>query len=192
MSPFKPGHCGRCKLHPRQQRGLTLLETLVALGVLAILATLALPAMSGMQQRQQLVAAAETLAGDLTEARFEAVRSGQALYVQSGNGNAMGTDWCWAVTTQANCACNAPPGAPASQPACMLKQVQSADHPGISLLGPVRMQVKSHGAVGAVMRTELQSRHGDRLRVEVAALGRSRICVPPGVNAIPVGRYAAC
>jgi len=180
-------------------RGLTLLEVLATLAILAIVAAMALPSMSALQQRHRLVAAAETLASDLTEARFEAARMGQALHVQarvdnSGDGPT-NSGWCWAVSTRPHCGCSTAPEPAshgASAPACQLKQVQASAYPGISLLAPLQVLLAPQGGVGAVAGTELQSRHGDRLRVEVAALGRSRICVPAGAQALPGGRYASC
>lgn len=177
--------------HP--PRGLTLLEVLATLAILAVVAAMALPSMSNFQQRQRLVAAAETLASDLTEARFEAARIGQALHVQSGVGSDAGANWCWAVATTANCGCGtqANVGQP-SAPGCLLKQVRAADYPGISLLGALHVRLEPQGGAGSVARTELQSRHGDKLRVEVAALGRSRICVPADAQPMASGRYAMC
>ncbi len=184
-------------------RGLTLLEVLATLAVLAVLALLALPSVSAMAQRQQLAAAAEGLAADLAEARMEAARSGQALHVQSQAGT--GT-WCWAVATQAGCDCQAP-----AAPQCRLKAVQASHYPGIALLQPVHARFEPQGTAqagqgnaaapsGSAWRADLQSGQGDRLRVELATLGRSRICVPrsdagpahgPGAAAL-ARRYPAC
>jgi type IV fimbrial biogenesis protein FimT len=89
---------------PRRLRGLTLLELVIALAVLGIMATLTLPALGSALQRHRLLAAAQTLAADLAEARFEAARSGQSLHLLARTGR----DWCWAVGTQADCDCSTP------------------------------------------------------------------------------------
>ncbi len=177
---------------PTTQRGLTLLEVLAALAVLAVLAAMALPSLGAAAQRGQLAAAAEGLAADLAEARLEAARSGQTLYVQSQGSIGQASGWCWSVATQPGCDCQA-----SAAPACRLKAVRAHDHPGIVLLQPLRAQLAPQGAAqgtaqGGVQATELQSRQGDRLRVELAALGRSRVCAPAASAAGLHGRFAAC
>lgn len=163
--------------------GLTLLEVLAAIAVLAVLAAMALPSLGAMAQRHQLAAAAEGLAADLAEARLEAARSGQVLHVQS---QADASAWCWAVATQAGCDCQA-----TEAPTCRLKAVRAADHPGITLLQPLHARLEPVGsALHGPHSAELQSRLGDRLRVEVAALGRSRVCVPGAAGT--AWRYPAC
>lgn len=176
----------------RAQQGLTLLEVLAALAVLAVLATMAVPSLAGMAQRHRLAAAAEALAGDLREARFEAVRSGQPLHLQSQALPEAG--WCWTVARQPGCGC-----AEAESTGCSLKTVRAAEHPGVLLLQPLQVQLQPQGQsgeVGQVARTELASAQGQRLRVELAALGRSRVCAPGPAQApagpSPVSNYPRC
>jgi len=179
-------------------RGLTLLEVLAVLAVVAILASMALPSMAALAQRHQLVAAANALASDLSEARLEAARSGQVLHVQSESGpyatsssplQPASGHWCWAVATQAGCDCQA-----ALAPPCRLKAVRAADNPGVQLLQPVQVRLDPLGtAQSSPAGAELQSPQGDRLRVEVGPLGRSRICVPDTLPARSASaRYPAC
>jgi type IV fimbrial biogenesis protein FimT len=179
------------KRHPRPwhpSRGLTLLELMAGLAVLAVLATLAVPTFSSLSQRHRLAAAAEALAADLREARFEAARSGRPLHLQSQRAGEH--DWCWAVSRQVDCACGGDAAAPA--PACGLKSVRASDHPGVTLLQPLHARLESQGQAGQVVRAELASRQGERLRVELAALGRSHVCVPGPGAAAGVWRYPAC
>jgi len=203
-------------------RGFTLLEVLAVLAVVAILVSLALPSMAALAQRQQLDAAAQALSADFSEARLEAARTGQVLYVQSQSqslsqsqsqspspspspsaspsasasatpsaspSNPASANWCWSVATQAGCDCRAVPA-----PTCRLKAVRAADHPGVQLLQPVQARLDPLGtAHSGSSAAVLQSPQGDRLRVEVGPLGRSRICVPATVPARPTGwRYPAC
>jgi type IV fimbrial biogenesis protein FimT len=173
-------------------RGLTLLEVLAVLAVVAVLASLTLGSMGALAQRHQLTAAAEALAADLVEARMEAARSGQVLHVQSQWSALVapaGNRWCWSVATDAGCDCQA-----AVAPSCRLKAVRADDHPGVSLLQPLEVRLNPLGtADGMALSAELQSARGDRLRVELGALGRTRICVP-ATPATPggVGRHPAC
>lgn len=176
------------------RRGLTLIELMAVLAVLAVLALLAAPSVGTLAQRQRLAAAAEGLASDLAEARMEAARSGQSVYLQARL--PASSSWCWVVATTAACPCEeapAPGGAAVPLPGCALRQVQAADHPGIRLLQPLQARFEPQGAAVAV-QAELQSAHGERLRVALGALGRAHVCVP--ASGQPSGaasrRYPAC
>lgn len=173
----------------RRRRGLTLLEVLAGLAVLALLATLALPSFSGLLQRQRLAAAAEALAADLREARFEAVRSGSAWHLQSQQAGT--ASWCWTVARAPGCACG-DTAAAGPDAACGVKTVRASDHPGIALLQPLQARLEPQGQAGAVVRAELGSPQGQRLRVELAALGRSHVCVPGAAAGASGWRYPPC
>jgi type IV fimbrial biogenesis protein FimT len=152
-----------------QRRGLTLLELVIALAVLAVLATLALPSFGALTARTRLKGAAEMLAGDVSEARFEAARRGQPLSIDLATGSA---DWCWAVTVTPGCACG-------QAQSCQLKAVHGHDHPGVEVLQAGSTQVQANGQARAAS-TLFQSAHGERLRVDVSPLGRASICAPAG------------
>jgi type IV fimbrial biogenesis protein FimT len=160
-------------------RGLTLLELMIGLAVLAVLATVALPNCGAATERARLRAAAETLAADLNEARFESAQRGQPL---SLNPQA-GLPWCWAVGTTSDCSCATPQ-------ACQLKTVKGSDHAGITLLDARASSFDPTGTViqGAGNVGTFQSGHGERLRVELSTLGRALICSP----AAAVPGYVAC
>jgi type IV fimbrial biogenesis protein FimT len=152
----------------RRCSGLTLIELMVVLGIIAVLAALSLPSFGAQISRQRLKAAAETLAGDLAEARFEAARRGSALHLHY----APGPDWCWAVATASGCDCR-------SLQACQVKTVRSSDHPSVvlaqsrdALFDPANGSAVGDGA--AVLR----SAGGDELRVALTRLGRVRVCAP--------------
>ena len=105
--------------------GFTLLELVVTLAVMAVLGTLALPSLGQRVDRARLAGAAEGLAADIAEARFEAARLGRSLHVQARDG----TDWCWSVANAPGCGC-------AAAQACQLKTVQASDHPGVVCSNP--------------------------------------------------------
>ncbi|CAD5373625.1 Pilus assembly protein FimT [Rubrivivax sp. A210] len=163
--------------HP-PARGVTLIEMVIAIAVLVLLATLALPAFQARLDRQRLAAAAEALATDLAEARFEAVRRGQAAYVEPAE---QGGAWCWAVSTQSGCTCDQ------AQP-CQLRAVQSSSYKGIKLIEPHAVRLDPDGTAETQASAVFESRHGERLRVDLQALGRVRICTLAGSDT----RYPHC
>lgn len=158
------------KTLPRpRSRGLTLLELAIVLVIVVILAGLALPPMGARLERQRVRGAAEALAGDLAEARYEATRRGLPLFVETR----LGADWCWSVATAPNCEC----GAPAS---CQVHTAHAGDHRGVRLVGGLAAKFDTTGTPQAVQAAALETSKGDRLRVELTPLGRPRICVEKG------------
>jgi type IV fimbrial biogenesis protein FimT len=156
-------------MKPRLATGLTLLELAIVLAVLAVLGTLALPSMGAHLAHTRLQAAAQALADDITNARFEAAGRGQALHVEP----VAGASWCWAVSATPGCACG-------QVQACQLHRVSAADHAQVRLLQaqPARLDPTGTALAGTV--AVLESPRGERLRVEVSALGRARLCAASG------------
>jgi type IV fimbrial biogenesis protein FimT len=159
----------------RQQAGLTLLELAVAIAVLVVLGTVALPPLGERLQRQRLALAAETLAADLAEARFEAARLGRAVQVTA----LAGPQWCWAL------------GAEVSASACSaaaLRVVDAKAHAGVAMVSGGSVRIEPAGTTAASTVAVFASPKGDRLRVDMLALGRARVCSETGAQ----GRYSAC
>lgn len=196
MSPC-PGAGQRTARH---RRGFTLIELVIGLSVLALLASLALPSIGGALQRQRLRAAAEHFAADLREARYEAGHRGQTLHLLSRSG----PSWCWAVARQPDCGCD-PAGTEAARTAqpqaanrCLLSQRRQVDYPGVQLLQTRAVALSARGTSAsaegppgtaqAVQAALFEGRPGSRLRVDLSALGRARICAP----AQPVAGIPAC
>lgn len=159
-----------------QPRGFTLLEAMIVIALVALVASLALPSFSGAAERARLKSAAETLASDLAEARFEAARRGSGLHVEITPGPA----WCWSVATQPGCGCGAA--------ACRLKAASGSDHAGIVLADARSAHFQPLGTAEAGAGALFESTRGEQLKVELSALGRARICAPGG----RVAGYAAC
>lgn len=153
-----------------QPRGLTLIELMIGLAILATLMSLALPSYLAYLQRTRLKAAAEGLALDFTEARFESVRRGVPLHLSFSPG----APWCYAITTQASCDCHV-------RSACTVKAVQAADHRSVELSDArgASFDPASGARVGDGIAL-LQTASGSRLRVEISPLGRPRVCAPDG------------
>ncbi len=154
---------------------------MAVLAVLAVLVAMALPPSAALLQRQRLTAAAEALAGDLAEARFEAARRGLVLHIASSGGPA----WCWSVAVSAGCDCSELPSS------CAWKAVRAADYPGVRLQEPLQARIDPSGS-GAPASATLASPRGDLLQVDLTPMGRARICVPGGQPAAAASRYPRC
>lgn len=155
--------------------GFTLVELAVAMAMLATLATLAYPSLAEWLAKRRVVAAAETLAGDLGDARLLAAQKARTVHVNFSSADAP----CWALATSDGCDCRVPQ-------ACRLKARRLGEFRGVSLTGPASAQFSADGlGEGAA---ELRSARGHLLRVQVSRLGRANICAPVGGEA----RYPAC
>jgi prepilin-type N-terminal cleavage/methylation domain-containing protein len=163
----------------RRGRGLTLIEIVVALAVLAILGALVMPNYGARVDRERVQGAAEALAADVNEARFEAARQGRALHVNAFGGPA----WCWAVAQTPECPCG-------SGQACQLRSARERDHGGVVLAssGHIEMGPDGRSASPPGNGFELESARGLRLRVSVSAMGRAHICTVRGESL----RYPRC
>jgi type IV fimbrial biogenesis protein FimT len=161
------------------QRGLTLLELVIALAVVAIVASIAMPSFGSAADRARLRHAAESFAADLAEARFQSAQRGVPLYLDAQPG----PGWCWAVTSAPGCRCGV-------AQACQLKTVRESDNPGVQLIDAHAISFDPAGTTQSINGSDalLQSRRGERLRVSVSALGRASICAPD--SAVP--GYPAC
>lgn len=159
------------------RRGLTLIEVAIALALMALLAVLAAPSMGAHLDQRRLYAAAETLAADMGEARFEAARQGRPMHLLMQPG----TRWCWAVATDASCPCG-------QGQACELRSSTASDHGAVTVLQGQALQLTPTGAAQTAGAATLESRRGARLRVQLQALGRPRICTEQG----PTNRYPSC
>jgi type IV fimbrial biogenesis protein FimT len=149
--------------------GLTLLELMICVAVLAVLGILALPGLGAQLERQRLRSAAQALVGDITEARFLAAQRGLTVHVQAQDA----TPWCWGISMSSACDCNA-------AQACTIHAVPATSHKGIRLVSGMTVQLEPTGGAAAAASATLESGHGDRLRVDVSAQGRPRICTLSG------------
>jgi type IV fimbrial biogenesis protein FimT len=152
-----------------RQCGLTLLELIICVAVMAVLGVMALPGLGAQLEKQRLRSAAQSLIGDITEARFLAAQRGLPVHVQAQ----AGSPWCWGVSMSSGCDCGA-------AQACRIHAVTAASHPGVRLLQPMAVQMQPAGEALASASTTFESGRGDRLRVDVSPQGRPRICALSG------------
>lgn len=157
-----------------RQRGLTLIELMIALAISVVLMSLAMPSLQSLLQRQRLKTTAHNLATDLAEARFEAARRGQTLHVVF----ATGPEWCYALATTSDCDCRV-------AQSCRLKSVRSSDARGVQLVEaqPMAFDPASGARIGEGAALFQASGRSERLRVVLSALGRARVCAPDGAMA---------
>lgn len=157
-------------------RGLTLVEMVTTLAVLAVVAAIALPTFAGVSERARLRQAAETLASDLGEARFEAARSGRTLHVAIDGAP---SGWCWSVAATPGCDCHV-------AATCQLKAEQAHRHGGIELLQAQPAAFQPEGLPAQRGGALFRSSRGEMLKVTVSALGRASVCSPgPQVPGYP-------
>jgi prepilin-type N-terminal cleavage/methylation domain-containing protein len=149
----------------RFDAGLTLLEVAIAIAVLAVLGAIALPSLGARLQRQRLQFAAETLVGDVTQARLEAAQRGLTLHVQAS----AGATWCWAVSTAPDCTCGV-------AQACQLHRETVIDHPGVRMVQGPDFKIAPDGSATASGPAVFESVHGQRVEVALSPLGRARLC----------------
>ena len=154
----------------RHARGLTLIELMVVIAITAILASLALPSFGRQMARSHLKSAAERVAADMAEARFEAARRGVAMHAHFEPG----AQWCYTVSTAPSCTCGAPDY-------CAVRVVQGKDHKGVSLIAAADLHFEpAQGIADTAIAADLRSANGDALRVDMTRLGRAKICAPSG------------
>ena len=156
-------------------RGFTLPELMLTLAIVGVLLTLALPSFGSILSRHRLKAAAEQLAADLGELRFQAAQRGVPLHLQVH----AGAPWCYALATEGGCDCR-------MAQACQLKTVHAQDHPGVTLLEG--RDLRFDGSASAAHAALLQGSEGAQLRVGLSPLGRPKICAPGGT----APGYPAC
>jgi len=175
---MKPPPGRRRAATARRNRGLTLIECMVAIGILAVLTSLAVPSFGQIMARQRLKAAAEGLAMDLAEMRFQAVRRGQPVHVHFDTGSA----WCYALSAAAGCDCRV-------EQSCQLKAVQASDHPGVELVdGQEAVFDPRQPLQPRVGHAQLRGADGAQLRVALGPLGRATVCAPQAA----VAGYPKC
>jgi prepilin-type N-terminal cleavage/methylation domain-containing protein len=160
-------------------RGFTLLEAMVTIAVAAVLLLVAVPTYGDFAARHRLMAVSESMAHDMGLARLEAAQRGVPVYVVARPG----PDWCYAITTRADCDCRP------AQASCALRRVARQDHAGLQLVEARTVSFdpssgRAEGGLAAAWKI------GDRFATEVHVhpAGRARVCTAGG----PLRGVPAC
>jgi prepilin-type N-terminal cleavage/methylation domain-containing protein len=174
--------------------GFTLLELMIVMVIVAIGVALATPTFQDITQRRQTTAQAEELAAFLSYAQSEAVKKNTPISVELKYTSS--SDWCvGAAETLTGCACKG------TGTACTIEGVNftmgSATQKHSSLVAPALLADKIFAfdpIRGTMITGDLANAHfftmqSDnakyRLRVDVGATGRIKICNPVSTKAVP-------
>jgi type IV fimbrial biogenesis protein FimT len=181
------------------QRGLTLIEVMIALGILGVIAALALPSFEGFRDRERVKGVANNLVADMQFARSEAVQRSRRVSVSF----TLGVNWCYGIHQVEDggpVECNCTPNANASN-SCNIKVVRGSDVPGVQLssasfgagdawysIDPRRGQILDSTGAAAQGAVGFTGGSGARLDAELNAVGRVRLCSPDS----KIGGFPAC
>lgn len=173
----------------RAQRGLSLLECLMALAITAIATGATLPAFQATLELRRLEGAAAQLHTDLQLARSEAVARNRTLRISYGQ---LSGASCYVVHTGSAgaCTCGAM-GAPVCTPdAEPLRTEHFPAGSGVQLQSNVASMVldPARGTVSPTGTLRLLGSEGRAVHVVVNIMGRARKCSPGGA----LRGYAAC
>lgn len=168
------------------QRGVTLVEQVVALALAATAAGAVAPAFDAAHQRRHLDGAAQVLRTDLHHARSLAVAQGSPVRLQF---NADDSGACYVVHTGARdaCTCSSDGSSSCNGSGVVLRSQGVAASTGLRLSSNSASMLFDSG-LGTVTPTgtiELVNRRGATLRLIVNIMGRVRQCTttPHAVDA---------
>ena len=163
--------------------GFTLLELVVALAIAAVLGAIATPGFSGLMARQRLQAAAHHLQADIALARHEANRRGLTVHLMFQPG----PRWCYALSAGVGTDCRQAAVLPGGG---VIKVVNAADHPGITLLAAAAMALDGRSGTSLLAdgHARFASGEGQQLQVRLGPLGRASLCTP----AAPIAGTPPC
>lgn len=160
------------------QRGVTLIETVIATGIASIVLAGSMSGFDDMLQRHRLEGQAHQLVADLQYLRFEAVTRNQGLRVHFDN-HAEGS--CYVLHSGANgdCTCDASGVAQCEPGAAEIKTVWLPASSRVQLDANVG-SLRFDPTLGTVTPTaSLRLASGTRrLNVVVNLMGRTRVCTP--------------
>lgn len=197
-----------------RQRGVTLLELMIATAILAIIITVAIPSFSDIGDSQRVVGATEQIYNHIQQTRSEAVTGNTFVSI---NFDVDGTTtWEYGISSVNNL-CDTSVTSPTTASACvvvlddgdgtidpgdgsvdaddlLLQRFTSAEWPGVSVSIASFSSANTQISFDPVRGTStsgtinLQSANGRDMRIVVSLLGRPTICSPGG----EVTGYRAC
>lgn len=174
---------------PHAQRGVSLVESLIAVAIAAIATGATLPGFQQALEQRRLEGAAAQLHTDLQLARSEAVAHNRTLRISFGTST---SGSCYVVHTgaAASCSCDASGTPVCTAGAEPLRSVHFAAEGRLQLQSNVASMVldAAKGTVSPTGTVRLLGAEGRAVHVVVNIMGRARKCSPGG--ALP--GYPAC
>ncbi len=162
---------------PRQQRGLTLVETSIVLAVTGILIGAAAPSIQRAIERRHVEGAAAQLRTDLAHARSLAVARNRSVRISFDSGTAGS---CYIVHTGAagDCRCDGQGATVCSGSGEALRSMHFQATGPVTLRSNVSSVLAdaSRGTVTPTATVAVQGRSGLRLNAVVNIMGRVRVC----------------
>lgn len=128
------------RLHFLHNKGLSLIEFLIAISIIAILSVLSIPTFISLVKNHRLSSIAETLYYDLQYARTEAIKRNTTVYVSFTTGD----NWCYGINAGSTCNC-----ATAGSCALGTTQASAAQQVSLSASGYGSNYVSFEGTHGA-------------------------------------------
>lgn len=164
------------------QKGITLLEIIVALGVAAILALLSTIIFTDFIARYRLSATADSLYFQLQYARSEAVKQNTSIYVSFHTGDT----WCYGIQVGSACDCTSPTSC--SLGTVSYKKAGVISLSTVGLIGNAVYFDGTHGganASGSITFTEY-GQSAPLITTSISRLGNINAC------STGIGGYSAC
>lgn len=184
-----------------KNNGFTLIELMIAIAVAGILLAVALPSFTGLIERKRIGAVAEVVVSQLQYARSEAIKSSRDITVEFlADGS---TTWSMGMTDAANCD-------PSAADSCTIDIDHNLDTDNNIIVRTVStdfqkvsMALPAFLGTGSPPRTIFDYKRGTAtngtvnissdnyaLSIVLSRMGRSKICVPDGSEAI--SGYSGC
>jgi type IV fimbrial biogenesis protein FimT len=174
---------------PRTQRGLSLVESLMAMAVVAVATGTTLPGFQQALEQRRLEGAASQLHTDLQLARSEAVARNHTLRISFGS-SAGGSCYVVHTGTAGSCSCDASGAPVCTGGAEALRSMHFAAAGQVQLQSNVSSMVldPAKGTVSPTGTLRVLGAEGRAVHVVVNIMGRARKCSPGA--AVP--GYPAC
>lgn len=171
-----------------RQKGVTLIELMIAVVVFAILAALAVPSFQGLIERKNLQGAAEKLFADMQFAKSEAIKRNQPVYISFDE---TAGSQCYGLSLGAACACN-------TAGSCMIdveRVVNMTEFPNVKLDASFA-STSFNPRRGTAFSGHVFFNNDYAAGVKLSSLGKITICAPTGAD-LPSGttalsNYSAC
>lgn len=174
-----------------RDRGLTLIEMMVAVAILGIMAAIAWPSYQSSLARSRLTGAVEGLAQDMQLARSQSMKDNCVVAVGFTPGSP--SAWSYTLTKASSPADCANPCAAGAAGCTTLRTVSGSEYKDVTLTSitgfsdntvtfePVRNTTNAAASAGVT----LTGSNGTALKVELNAVGRVAICATSGSGGYP-------